>query len=78
MPQIALISNQHDDNVRVGVFTELLQPPRDVLVRLVLAVVVDKECSYGAAVVCGGDGAVALLAGRVPDLRLDCFGVDLN
>ena len=57
---------------------QLLQPPRDVLVGLVLADVVDEQGADGAAVVGGGDGAVALLAGRVPDLRLDGLAVDLD
>jgi hypothetical protein len=33
--------------------------------------VVDKEDAHGAAVVGGGDGPEALLAGRVPDLQFD-------
>lgn len=57
---------------------QLLQPPRHVLVRLVLADVVDEQRADGAAVVGRGDGAVALLARGVPDLGLDGFGVDLD
>ena len=78
MPQIALVSNQHDDNVRVGMVAQLLQPPCDVLVGLVLADVVDKQRSYSAAVVGRCDGAVALLASCVPNLCLDCLGVHLD
>lgn len=57
---------------------QLLQPPRHVLVGLMLGDVVDKQGADGAAIVGGGDGAVALLAGRVPDLGLDGLAVDLN
>lgn len=78
MPQIALVSDQHDDDVRVGMVAQLLQPPGHVLVRLVLADVVDKERADCATVVCGRDGAVPLLAGRVPDLGLDGLRVDLD
>ena len=78
MPQIALVSNQHDDDVAVCVIPKLFQPPRDVLECLVLADVVDEQSSNGAAVVGRGDGSVALLAGRVPDLRLDRLCVDLD
>ena len=78
MPQIALVPHQHDDDVRVGMVAELLQPPGHILVCLVLANVVDEQSSDGAAVVCGGDGAVSFLASRVPDLRLDGLCVDLN
>jgi hypothetical protein len=57
---------------------QLLQPPRDVLICLVLADVVDEQRSHGAAVVSRGDGAVSLLAGRIPDLRFDGLSVDLD
>jgi hypothetical protein len=78
MPQIALVSHEHDNDVAVGVVTQLLQPPRDILVRLVLADVIHEQCPHSSAVVGGGDGSVSLLAGCVPDLSLDGFGVDLD
>lgn len=46
--------------------------------------VVGQQDAHGAAVVgfvrrgTGGDGAEALLAGRVPDLQLDALGVELD
>ena len=78
MPQITLVTDQHDDDVRVGMVPELFQPPRDVLVCLVLADVVDEECSNSATVVGRCDGAVSLLTRRIPNLRLDGFGVHLD
>lgn len=78
MSQIALVSNQHDDDIGVGVVSELLKPSCDVLVGLVLADVVYKKGTDGATVVCGGDGAIALLASRVPDLCLDRLGINLD
>lgn len=57
---------------------QLLQPPRDVLIRLVLADVVDEERAHRATVVRRRDGPVALLPRRVPDLRLDRLGVYLD
>jgi len=78
MPQIALVTDKHNDNVGVGMVAQLLQPPRHVLVRLVLADVVDKQGADCAAVVCRRDGAVSLLAGRIPDLGLDGLGINLN
>ena len=78
VPQIALVSHQHDDNVCVGMIAELFQPACDVLVGLVLGDVVDKEGADCATVVGAGDGAVTLLAGRIPDLRLDGLVVDLD
>jgi hypothetical protein len=78
MPQIALVTDEHDDDVGVGMVAQLLQPPCHVLVCLVLADVVDEQGAHCAAVVCRRDGAVALLAGGIPDLRLDGLVVDLN
>lgn len=78
MSQIALVSNQHDDDVCVGVVAQLFQPSRDVLECLVLADVVNEQRADCATVVCGGDGAVTLLSGCVPDLRLDRLVVDLD
>lgn len=57
---------------------QLLQPPRHILIRLVLADIVDEERAHRAAVVRRCDGPVALLPRRVPDLRLDRLGVDLD
>ena len=57
---------------------QLFQPPLHILVRLVLADVVDEQRPDGTAVVGGGDGAVTFLARRVPDLGFDGLGVDLD
>lgn len=78
MPQIALVTNKHNDNVAVSMIPQLLQPSGDILVGLMLADVVDEESSDGATVVGRGDGAVAFLAGGIPDLGLDGFGVNLD
>ena len=78
MAQIALVTHQHDDNIRVGVVPQLLEPPRHVLVCLVLANIVDEQGADGTAVVRRCDGAVPFLAGGIPDLCLDGLGVDLD
>jgi hypothetical protein len=76
--QIGLVSNQHDDNVTVGMVSQLFEPSGDVLVCLVLADIVDEQGTDGAAVVSRGDGAVTLLASGIPDLSLDGLVVDLD
>ena len=78
MPQIALVSDEHDDDVGIGVVPQLLQPPCDIFVGLVLADIVDEKSADGAAIVGRGDGAIPLLARRVPDLRLYSLRVDLD
>ena len=78
MPQIALVSDKHDDDVGIRMVAQLLEPSSYVLVRLMLADVVDEKGADSAAVVGGRDGAVAFLAGRVPDLQLDAFSVEFN
>ena len=78
MPQIALVSDEHNDNIGIGMVPKLLEPPSDVLVGLVLADVVNEESAHGAAVVSRCDGTVTLLAGGIPYLSLDSLGVDLD
>lgn len=78
MSQIALVSHQHDHDVRIGMVPQLLQPPHNILVRLVLADIVDKECPYRASVICGCDGSVSFLARRIPNLGFDGLCVDLD
>ena len=51
MPQIALVSYQHDDDVGVRMVPQLLQPPGYILVRLVLADIVDQESTDGSPIV---------------------------
>ena len=51
MLQIALVADQHDDNVRVRVVAQLLQPPCYVLVRLMLRDVVHQQRAYRSSVV---------------------------
>ena len=57
---------------------QLLQPPLNILIRLMLANVIDQQRSYSSSVVCGGDGSVSFLACRVPDLGFDGFCIDLD
>lgn len=78
MPQIALVTHEHDNDIRVGMVAQFFQPPRHILVCLVLANIIDKQRSHCTAVVCGRDGAVPLLACGIPDLSLDGLGVDLD
>lgn len=77
MPQIGLVAHQHDDNILVGMVAQLPQPPFHILVRQMLGDVVDEQGTHGAAIIGRGDGAVALLSGRIPDLRFNCFPIDL-
>ena len=60
MLEIALVSDQHDHNVRIRMVTEFLQPAMHVLVCRMLGNVVDKERSHGTSV-------VAVLQVRVND-----------
>ena len=71
MSQIALVSHQHDHDIGVCVVSQLLQPAGDVFKGEVLGDVIDEEGPDSTAVVGRRNGPVALLAGGVPDLRLD-------
>jgi len=60
------------------VVSELLKPSCDILVGLVLANVIYEEGTDSSTIIGRGDGAIPLLAGGIPDLGLDCLGVDLD
>lgn len=51
MFQIALVTNEHDNDVRVGVVSEFLEPSSDVDVGGLLGNVVDQESSNRSSVV---------------------------
>ena len=74
--QIALVTDEHNDNVAVSVVTELLEPSRDVDVSGVLGNIVNEESADGTTVVCRCDGTVSLLSCGIPDLGLDGLSVD--
>lgn len=78
MPQVALVADQHNHDVLVGVVAQLAQPPLHVLVRQMFGDVVHEQGADRAPVVGRRDRPVALLAGRVPDLGFDCFAIDLE
>lgn len=52
--QITLVSNEHNDDIRVCVITQLLEPPGDVHVGGVLGDIVHEECADCSAVVSKG------------------------
>ncbi len=51
MAEVALVANEHNDNVRVGVVPELLEPALNVFVRHMLRNVVHQQRANRAAVV---------------------------
>jgi hypothetical protein len=52
MSQIALVTDQHDDDVGISVISEFLEPSRHVVVGLVFADIVDEQCADRTSVVC--------------------------
>lgn len=76
--QIAFVSNQHNDDVRVRMVPQLLQPSRNILVSLVFANIVDQKSTHGASIVGRCDCAISFLTCRVPDLCLNCLRIYLD
>lgn len=76
--QIALISDQHDDDVGIGVIPQLLQPPVDIFVGLMFANIVNEESADRATVVGRGNRPVTFLTSSIPNLSLDRLGIDLD
>ena len=78
MPQIALVSDKHDDDIAVRMIPQLFQPSRHILECLVLGDIIDQQCAHSATIVCRSDSPVALLSRGIPNLGLDRLGVDLD
>ena len=53
-------------------------PVTDVGKRLVICDVVNQKDAHGSTIVRGGDGAEALLAGRVPNLQLNALAIQFD
>lgn len=56
--QIALVTNQHNDNVGIGMVAQLLQPSCDVYVRCMLCNVVHKQCANGTSIISEINGII--------------------
>ena len=58
--------------------TKFLEPPLDIFKGGMFGDIVYQESADSSPVIGGGDGAVAFLTGRVPDLGFDglSFGLD--
>ena len=69
--QIHLIANEHDEAVLLGILLNLLEPHWDMVERVAVGDVVHQKGTDGPAVVRRGDGTIAFLSGRIPNLRLD-------
>lgn len=69
--QIHLVADEHNEAVLLGILLNLLEPHGNMIERVAVGNVVHQEGTDGPAVVRRGDGTITLLAGRVPNLRLD-------
>lgn len=75
---VAFIANEQFLHAFGGVAVDFLQPGLDIGKGVGVGDVVDDDDAVCAAVVRAGDGAEPLLAGRVPNLQLDCFALDFD
>ena len=78
VPQIALITNKHNDDVGIRVVSQLLQPSSDILVGVVLGDIVNQESTDSASVVSRSDRSITFLSSSIPNLGLDRLGINLN
>lgn len=51
MLQVTLVAHEHNDDVRIGMVAEFLEPASNVGVRRVFSNIIDQESAYCAAVV---------------------------
>jgi hypothetical protein len=63
MLEVALVADEHDRHVRIGVLTGLFEPSRQVVERLSSRNVIHEQCAGRAAVVRTRDGSERLLTG---------------
>ena len=75
---VHFVREDHDLHVGSRVLIDLVQPDRDALEALTISQIEDDNDAVGSFVVSIGDGAVALLASRVPNLQLDRALIDLQ
>ena len=75
---VTLISKNHLLHIRTGMLLNIPDPVLDVIEAFLVGDVVDKHDAHGPSVVGGGDGSEPLLAGSVPDLKLDLLAIKLN
>lgn len=73
--KVGLVADEELVDVLAGVAVDLAQPLLDVVEGLHVGAVKHKDDTLGAAVVAASDGAETLLAGRIPDLKLDDLAV---
>ena len=69
MTQIALVADEHDDNVGVGVITQLLEPAEHIDVGSVLGDVVHEQSTNGSTVVAGQGSEVRQLIPSMAGLQ---------
>ncbi|EDK40023.2 hypothetical protein PGUG_04121 [Meyerozyma guilliermondii ATCC 6260] len=71
MVQIALVSHQLNDNIGIGMFFQLLQPPRNRFIRLRFQNVIHNKRPHRSTIVCAGDGPVPLSTSSIPNLSFN-------
>lgn len=55
VPEITLVTDEHNHNVSLGMVAQLLQPTLHVLKRYMLRDIIHKQCSHSPSVVRGRD-----------------------
>eukprot|EP00290_Baffinella_frigidus_P005168 CAMPEP_0180134656 /NCGR_PEP_ID=MMETSP0986-20121125/10299_1 /TAXON_ID=697907 /ORGANISM="non described non described, Strain CCMP2293" /LENGTH=208 /DNA_ID=CAMNT_0022075073 /DNA_START=132 /DNA_END=759 /DNA_ORIENTATION=- len=74
--EVALVPDEHDGHVGVGVLQRVLKPRRQVVERLSPRDVVHQQRASSSPVVRPCNRAERLLPRRIPDLQLDWLGID--
>ena len=72
---VTLVAQDHFLNICRGVLLNVPDPVLDVVKALLVGDVIHEHDPHGPAIVGRGDGAEALLARSVPDLKLDLLAV---
>jgi hypothetical protein len=73
---IALVTDQQLVDTLCGISVNLLEPLLDVVERVHVGNIVDDADAVGTTVVGRGDGSETLLAGSIPNLKLDGLAIE--
>ena len=78
LAKVDLVARQNNDNILLSIALDLLEPLAQALEARLVGEVKGENHALGAAVIGGGYGAEALLAGSVPDLDSGLVVIQLH
>ncbi len=76
--EIRFVAHQHDNNIRICMISQFLQPSFHILISHMLCDVINQQSTHSSSIVGTGDGPIPLLSCCVPNLGLDSLAINLK